>query len=178
PRPGLRGAGAADELMSIPFPEILRAFAAERRTDNPPRDPVAADGSDPTPRTPDAYLLADPARQRPDSPPASLRLVLLATGPGMPRQATPNGAMASAIDMPAQTARSARPWPASVPGQPRPAKGGAGGSPHQPRKNAADRSQAPASGPPGWLSASPVNSTILRSTSARTVSGLASGADR
>src|SRR5262245_5611264 len=27
--------------------------------------------------------------------------------------------------------------PASVPGQPRPAKGGAGGSPHQPRRNAA-----------------------------------------
>ena len=58
------------------------------------------------------------------------------------------------------------------------AKGGAGGSPHQPRRNAAACSQAPASGPPGWLSASLVNSAILRPASARTVSGLASSADR
>jgi hypothetical protein len=33
--PGPSGVVAADELMSIPFPETLRAFAAGRRTDNP-----------------------------------------------------------------------------------------------------------------------------------------------
>jgi hypothetical protein len=37
--PAPSGVVAADELMSIPFPETLRAFAAEGRTDNPPRDP-------------------------------------------------------------------------------------------------------------------------------------------
>src|SRR6516164_7758409 len=46
--PGPSGAVTADELMSIPFPGTLRAFAAQRRTDNPPRDLVAADNSDPT----------------------------------------------------------------------------------------------------------------------------------
>src|SRR6516162_1291913 len=47
--PGPSGVVAADELMSIPFPETLWAFAAQRRTDIPPETPVAADNSDPTP---------------------------------------------------------------------------------------------------------------------------------
>ena len=58
------------------------------------------------------------------------------------------------------------------------ANGGPGGSPHQLCKNVAARSQAPASGPRGWLSASWMSVSIVSPTLARTCSGVASGADR
>src|SRR5215472_12287743 len=71
--PGPPGVGrsAEDELMVIPFPETVRACAAETLADNPLEtsvaadgDPVAADGSDPTLPTPDGHLRIK-ARQRP-----------------------------------------------------------------------------------------------------------------
>src|SRR5690348_11138944 len=43
PGPSGTGGSLGDELMGIPFPGTLRAFAAERRTGNPPRDPFTAD---------------------------------------------------------------------------------------------------------------------------------------
>ena len=58
--------------------------------------------------------------------------------------------------------------------QPEGANGGPGASPRQPRRNAAARSQAPASGPPGWPSASRMSSAILSPASARTCCGVAS----
>jgi len=53
------------------------------------------------------------------------------------------------------------------------ANGGFGGSPHQVRRKAAARSQPPASGPSGWLSAACMMSVILSSATASTSSGVA-----
>src|SRR5262249_5274132 len=51
--PGPSGVVDADELMSMPLSRDLAGFRGRRRTDSPPRDPVAADDSDPTPAEPD-----------------------------------------------------------------------------------------------------------------------------
>jgi hypothetical protein len=44
PGPSGVGRSAEDELMVIPFPETVRAWAAETLTDNPLETSVAADG--------------------------------------------------------------------------------------------------------------------------------------
>jgi len=66
-------------------------------------------------------------------------------------------------------------WAVRSPGG---ANGGSGGSPHQLRRNLPARSQAPASGPPGWRSASSVSSVTVASTVAKTSAGVAPAADR